>query len=115
MDPRPVKKMSLEEYFEFDRNSEEKWEYFDGTIFCMSGVSPNHSVLEVNLTIKIGPRAMEKGCQVFSSNLRVKAPTLPVYRYPDLSVSCGEPEYTTIAGLDCLTNPVLIVEILSKS
>lgn len=110
----PKEKMSLQEYFEFDRNSEANYEYFDGEIFEMSGVSPNHARIEMNLAVKISPQANKKGCEAFPANLRVKVPVLPTYRYPDLSVACGA-TFEEISGLQCLTNPILIVEVLSDS
>jgi Uma2 family endonuclease len=38
---------------------------------------------------------------------------LPPYRYPDLSVVCGKPIYVNCSGIDALSNPVLVVEVLS--
>ena len=39
----PKHKMTMEEYIEFDKNSEGRWEYFDGEVIDMAGgsVSPN--------------------------------------------------------------------------
>lgn len=111
----PKEKLTLEEYFELDRNSEANYEYFDGEIFEMSGVSPNHATIEINLITKTNPAANKKGCRLFPANLRIKVPTLPTYRYPDLSVVCGEAKFEEIGGLQCLVNPVLLVEILSDS
>jgi len=111
----PKEKLSLEEYFELDRNAEGNFEYFDGEIFEMSGVSPNHARIERNFLVKLSPRATEKGCEAFPANLRIKVPILPTYRYPDLSVVCGEAIFEKLGGLDCLVNPVLIVEVLSDS
>lgn len=110
----PKHKMSLEEYFEFDKNAEGNYEYFDGEIFEMSSVSPNHATIEVNLIAKLNPQANKKGCRVFPANLRIKVPMLPTYRYPDLSVACGA-RFVEIGGLECLENPILIVEVLSES
>lgn len=111
----PKHKLSLEEYFELDRNAEGNYEYFDGEIFEMSGVSPNHATIEINLIVDINPAANKKECRVFPANLRIKVPSLPTYRYPDLSVVCGEAKFEEIGGLQCLANPVLIIEILSAS
>ncbi|MEP6925025.1 MAG: Uma2 family endonuclease [Pyrinomonadaceae bacterium] len=106
---------TLEEYFELDRNSDANYEYFDGEIFEMSGVSPNHARIEHRLNRIFGARADEKGCEVFPANLRIKVPDLPPYRYPDLSVVCGAAKFETIGGLECLTNPKMLVEVLSNS
>lgn len=115
MTPLPKQKMSLEEYFEFDRNAEGNFEYFDGEVFEMSGVSPNHATIEVNLITKLSQPALNRKCQVFPANLRFKVPVLPTYRYPDLSVACGAAKFVEIGGLQCLVNPVLIIEVLSAS
>jgi Uma2 family endonuclease len=40
---------------------------------------------------------------------------MPPYRYGDLSALCGEPRFEQISGVDVLTNPELIVEVLSPS
>jgi Uma2 family endonuclease len=111
----PKTKMSLEEYFEMDKNAEGNFEYFDGETFEMSGVSPNHARIERNLLVKTSPRASKRGCEVFPSNLRVKVPMLPTYRYPDLTLVCGKAAFVEIGGLQCLANPILIVEVLSDS
>jgi Uma2 family endonuclease len=115
MTPNPERKMSLEEYFEFDKNSEGNFEYVDGEIFEMSGVSVEHSTIELNLAVQITPRAREKGCQPFSANFSIKPASVLTYRYPDLSVVCGRAEFVDISGLQCLINPVLIAEVLSDS
>ncbi len=111
----PKEKMSLEEYFEFDKNAEGNFEYFDGEIFEMSGVSPNHATIEMNLSEIINPIARNRGCRAFPANLRIKVPALPTYRYPDLSVVCGQPVFQEISGLQCLVNPALLIEVLSES
>lgn len=111
----PKTKMTLAEYFEFDKNSEGNFEYFDGEIFEMSGVSVEHATIEMNLAEIINPKARKKGCRAFPANLRIKVPVLPTYRYPDLSTVCGKPEFVEVSGLQCLVNPNLIIEVLSDS
>ena len=115
MTPNPVPKMTLEEYFEFDKNSEGNFEYFDGELFEMSGVSVEHSTIEINLAEILAPRARAKGCRSFSANFRIKPPTVVTYRYADFSIVCASPMYVTLGGVECLSNPLLIVEILSES
>lgn len=111
----PKQKYTLEEYFELDKNAEGNFEYFDGEIFEMSGVSPQHATIEVNLISKLNPVSISRGCRTFPANLRIKVPALPTYRYPDLSIVCGETVFKQVSGLDCLVNPILIVEVLSDS
>ncbi len=115
MTPNPVRRMTLEEYFEFDKKAEGNFEYFDGEIFEMSGVSIEHSTIELNLAEKLNPQVRAKGCRAFSANFRIKPKNILTYRYPDLSIVCGGAKFVEIGGLQCLTNPNLIVEVLSDS
>jgi Uma2 family endonuclease len=106
---------TLEEYFELERKSEERFEYWDGEIFCMSGVSPEHAQLEVNFISRLNSRLTGKGCRIFPANIRLKVPSAPPYRYADVSALCGEAKFEEIGGIRSLTNPTLIIEILSGS
>ena len=47
--------------------------------------------------------------------MRVHIPDTGLYTYPDITVVCGKPEFLPDANLDTLTNPILIVEVLSAS
>ncbi len=111
----PKPKMTLEEYFELDRNAEGRFEYFDGEVFELSGGTPQHSQLISKATWLLGGNLYPKGCFMFSADVRLKVPALPPYRYADISALCGAPVYEEISNLPCLTNPVLIVEVLSES
>ncbi len=115
MSSQPSRRYSLEEYFELELSSEEKYEYFDGEIFNMSGGSPAHEQVIVNLIVALSNKLRGRGCHVFPSNLRIKVPSAPPYRYPDLSVLCDTPRYEKIGGIEALTNPSLLVEVLSSS
>lgn len=106
---------TLEEYFELELASEERYEYFNGEVFCMSGVSPNHGQIESNLNLGLRLALRERGCRVFPANVRIKVPASPPYRYPDLAVVCAKPVYEEIGGIEALTNPTLLIEVLSPS
>lgn len=108
-------KYTLEEYLELDRNSAERLEYWDGEIFSMSGVSPEHDQIESNLHFQLRARVAGRNCRVFLANLRIKVPSLPPYRYGDISALCGKPRFEPIGGVEVLTNPSLIIEVLSRS
>lgn len=108
-------KYTLEEYLELDKNSEEKYEYFDGEVFAMAGGSPNHARLGFDIGTLFSQKLRGRGCEAFNSDMRVKVPDARPYRYPDVSVVCGEPVFEELNGQEMLVNPVLIVEILSPS
>ena len=106
---------TLEEYFELERNSEERYEFWDGEIFCMSGASEMHDEIETNIISYLKPRLADSKCRVFSANMRIKVPSMPPYRYGDVAALCGKAEFEKIGGVDTLVNPSLIIEILSAS
>lgn len=108
-------KYSLEEYFELERLSEEKLEFWDGTVWSMAGASPVHERIVLNAGAHLRELLRGRKCSVFGSNLRVKVPAFGPYRYPDLALYCGEGLYETIGGIDVLTNPQMIIEVLSPS
>lgn len=111
----PKKKFTLEEYLELDYNAEGRFEYFDGEIVEMSGGSPEHSLLGNRIGRLLGNQLDEKGCLVYSSDIKIKVPTMPPYRYADVSALCGQPVYEDLGKQRLLVNPVLIVEVLSPS
>lgn len=110
----PKRKYTLAEYFEIERNSEEKYEYFDGNVWCMAGASPPHERIVSNSIFHLRT-VLSRNCSVFGSNLKVKVPMYSPYRYPDLSVYCGQGIFETMDGLEVLTNPQMLIEVLSPS
>lgn len=115
MAANPERRYTLEEYLELDRTSEERLEFWDGEVFCMSGGSLKHERIIRNMLIYLTAKIGGRGCEAFTSNTRIKVPSAPPYRYADLSVICGKVESEEIGGVDALVNPQFIVEVLSDS
>ncbi|MGI8469487.1 MAG: Uma2 family endonuclease [Pyrinomonadaceae bacterium] len=113
--PITSRQMTLEEYLEFDYNAEGRYEYFDGEVFEMSGGSPEHSLLGSQIGRLLGNQLVPQGCLIYSSDVKLKVPALPPYRYGDITVLCGKPIYEEIGKQRLLVNPTLIVEVLSPS
>lgn len=109
------KQMTLEEYLEFDANAEGRYEYYDGEVFEMSGGSAKHARLSARIARLLGNHLDEKGCAVYSSDVRIKVPAMPPYRYADASAVCEEPVYEVNGNQELLVNPALIVEVLSPT
>lgn len=117
MTAQPQKKnlMTPAEYLELERTSLDiKHEFFDGELFAMVGASRHHNRINVNLTRKIGNRfeINKFGCDLFSNDMRVK--TAENYTYPDIVIYCGDAEFED-DKFDTLTNPIVVMEILSDS
>ena len=107
-------KYTLEEYFELEKNSEEKFDFGDGNVWCMSRASSLHERIVSNAIFHLRT-VLGRGCSVFGSNLKVKVPAYLPYRYPNLSVYCGEGNFESREGPEVLTNPQMIIEVLSPS
>lgn len=109
-----------EEYLRREREAEFKSEYVNGEIIpmgdhyptIMAGASTNHNRVKENLAIEIGFHIRGTGCRSYSSDQRVNVPTDSLYAYPDIVVICGPSQYHGEIP-DTLTNPMLIVEVLS--
>lgn len=113
--PITSQQMTLEEYLEFDYNAESRYEYFDGEVIEMSGGSPEHSLLGSRIGFLLNRELMPKGCLVYSSEVKIKVPTMLPYRYGDVSALCGQPIYELFGKQKLLANPNLIIEVLSPS
>lgn len=106
--------LSPEEFLVFERNALEKHEYFKGEIFAMSGASRYHNRISMNLSGNLFNYLKGKKCTPYGSDLRVHVQKNTLYTYPDISIVCGEEEYLD-DKFDTLTNPKVIIEILSPS
>ena len=102
------------EYLAFERASPQKHEYVDGEVFAMSGGTGEHAAIAAGLIRELGNAVFGRGCWVHTSDMRVKIPETPSYVYPDASVVCTRPEYLDDTR-DTLTNPQVVVEVLSES
>jgi Uma2 family endonuclease len=104
----------LEEYFLAEVMSPMRHEYFDGEIFVMSGGSLDHETITSNVNGYFYVSLRGSPCRPFGSSMRVRTPS-GLYTYPDASIVCGKPDILTVQGTDTVGNPVVLVEVLSKS
>jgi Uma2 family endonuclease len=107
------KRISIDEYLAMERRSQIKHEYFAGEIFAMAGASYVHTTIVGNVSRELGNSLRESDCNVLSSDQRVRTGST-LYTYPDVVLVCGKPEFDD-QERDTLTNPVVIVEVLSRS
>lgn len=120
---------SPEEYLAFDNAAEGRFEYMDGRITPVgqpnmvnvldptfrAGASPAHYGLASRLIGLLFSRLID-ACKAFTSDARVNIPITRAYTYPDVVIVCGKPEYIDPeAAIPSLTNPKVIIEILSES
>lgn len=114
MSSLPKTYLTPEEYLAFERRCEYKNEYFDGEIFAMTGASREHNLITVNIGRELSQQLKTRPCEAYISDMRVLIPRTTNYLYPDVVVVCGGPKFAD-SYLDTLTNPTLVVEVLSES
>ncbi len=113
--PQNKQKMTPGEYLALERSSLDiKYEFFNGEAFAMVGAGRNHNRINVNLTRELSYdfKTDQFACDLFSNDMRVKIKDS--YAYPDIVIFCGDAEFED-NEFDTLTNPVIIMEILSDS
>jgi Uma2 family endonuclease len=103
-----------EEYLKLEEKAESKSEYRDGEIVPMTGGTTNHNQICLNLAanLKFGLRG--QNYRVYIGDVRLWIPRYRQHTYPDVMIIEGEPIYTG-TNTTTITNPSLIVEVLSKS
>ncbi len=114
MSAAPQHRSTPEEYLAFEREAEEKHEYWDGEIVAMAGASPEHNAICFNLAGALKPQLRGSGWRGFTSDQRVRVPLSHRYVYPDLTVVCGQPVFEDDDAYT-LVNPTLVVEVLSPT
>ncbi len=103
-----------EEYLEFEVNSEERHEYINGEVICVTGGTPNHNRIALNFGGALNFGLKRQPYDVFVTDQRVWIPEKRIYTYPDVIVVQGELQLQE-GRKDTIVNPLLIVEVLSKS
>jgi len=114
MMPALTRRMTYAEYLAAEERSFEKHEFLDGEAHAMSGGTPEHGALAMAFGAALGSALLGRSCRVFSSDVRVRVKATGLAAYPDISVVCGKLE-TDDEDPNAITNPVLLVEVLSDS
>jgi Uma2 family endonuclease len=116
-DPQAVYKKSkytIEEYLAMERVSIEKHEYFRGEIFNMAGAGGRHNIISINIIGVLVNQLKGKTCQPFGSDMRINIPQNTLFTYPDISIVCGEIDFSDFDE-ETATRPIVLIEILSPS
>ncbi|MEH1961438.1 MAG: Uma2 family endonuclease [Nostoc sp.] len=102
------------EYLELEVISEYRHEYIDGQIIPMTGGTPNHNQIALNLSATLNFSLKRQSYRVFVANQRLWIPKKRIHTYPDVMVVAGSLEFSE-GRTDTITNPLVICEVLSKS
>ena len=104
--------MSPQEYLEWEKTQELRYEYIDGEVFAMTGGTKPHNRIALNVYTELDSFLAQKGCETYVSDVKVQVSPSGPYHYPDVVVTCDERDKESI---DMVQYPCLIVEVLSPS
>jgi len=111
---QPKPRYTPAEYLALERRATTRSQYLDGEIFAMGGTSRRHNLVCLSIGAKLWDQLLERPCEVYTNDMRVRIVATGLYTYPDVVVVCGEPEFED-EELDTLLNPTVLVEVLSES
>jgi Uma2 family endonuclease len=94
--------------------NEQRSEYVAGEVFAMAGGSEEHNLIVLNVGAELRNQLKSRPCRVYPSDMKVHIAKDDVGAYPDVMVICGEREFYD-GRRDVVTNPTLIVEVLSEA
>lgn len=117
------KRVTAEEYLEWEKASVERHEFYKGEVFpmgghgellAMSGAGNRHNRIFTNIFGELFSQLKGKSSQPFGPDLRIYIPENSLFTYPDISIICGDMISSDIDE-DSFMQPTVIIEILSPS
>ena len=100
---------TLEDFLEWERRQESRYELLDGLVLAMVGGTADHNTIVHNLVAALRSATRPGPCRVFAESMKVVVDG--ALMYPDVVVTCAPVEPKE----DVVRKPVLVVEVLSRS
>ncbi|WP_295882695.1 Uma2 family endonuclease [uncultured Thiohalocapsa sp.] len=115
MSVQPIPSLTFDHWLAAEREATAtRTEFVDGEVFAMTGGSEAHNTISVNISAELRAQFKRRPCYVYAGDMKVRADAANVGAYPDIVAVCGERTYHD-QRRDIITNPTLIIEILSDS
>jgi Uma2 family endonuclease len=107
-------KLTYAEYLALERETGTRHEFVDGVVYAIAGGSLAHARVTAAVIAELGVmlRTGRGRCRVYSPDGKIHVLIGSKSYYPDASVVCG-PALTAPIDANAITNPTLIVEVLS--
>ena len=106
--------VSSEDYLTIERAAKEKHELHQGRVVGMTEASFAHNEIVINVLGNIKNFLNANPCRIYPSDLRIHIPSADSFTYPDAVIVCGKPEMLD-GQFDTVTNPSVIIEVMSNS
>ena len=112
-EPAGCQELTYADYLAFEAESQERHAFHDGEMFAMAGGSPAHARLGARVAGLLDSALADRPCFASSSDQRIRIDNENAV-YPDAVVICP-PVATSPTDRDAITNPTVVVEVLSPS
>ncbi len=103
--------LTVEEYLEFEKNSQVRHEFYFGKLIDMPGESKNANRIAKKIEKAFDTIIDPKIFETFRGEVRLTINKLDIYRYPDVMIALISDDEDNYA----VTQPIVIVEVLSDS
>jgi len=105
--------LSPEAYDDGD-DKKERTEYIQGKMVRIGRASAHHNLISNNFSSSLWNVLRNQGYKIYQSEVRVTNEDRSSFVYPDIVLVKGTPQYID-REQDTISNPVLVVEILSEA
>jgi Uma2 family endonuclease len=104
--PKP---WTVEDFLAWEREQEGRHEWYDGFIRAMVGGTIDHHTIALNIAARLHDLLRASRCRAFQEGAKLRSDD--AITYPDVVVTCSD----LVGTDDVLAEPVVIVEVLSRS
>jgi Uma2 family endonuclease len=104
--------MSYADYLAWEAVQAERWEFWNGEVFAMTGARRVHNIVTLNVGAALREALRGTPCMPFVADMQVRVKATNAGFYPDVVVSCDARDAVAERTLE---HPRLVVEVLSES
>lgn len=108
-----ARRLTPDEFLVWERSQRDRHIYVRGHVFAMAGGSPRHNALGAEMIARLADGLRGGPCRAFTSDQKLGLPK-DEFVYADAVVICG-PLALRSGTTDVVTNPRVVVEVLSKN
>ena len=108
-----ARRLTPDEFLVWERSQKDRHIHVRGQVFAMADGSPRHNGLCAEMIGRLAEGLRGGPCRVFTSDQKLGLPE-DVFVYADAVVVCG-PVALRSGTTDVVTNPRVVVEVLSKN
>ena len=102
---------TVDEYFELEKHSNIRHEFYYGKLIAMPGESKNANEISQNCAFAFRTELRQRGFRIFIQDVRTVVKGNKIYRYPDVVVADEEGDSDT----HNIKKPRILVEVISET